>query len=142
VQGNTCAEPKTKKFPCIFLASPPPTPPPRSGKRNGKEIFGFASPSAYLDYITSILSLNILDVNICLWYIMSKSIRTKEYSLFVKNLRKAREEAGLTQVEVSKKLKRPQSYISKCEAGEQRIDVVELNKFAKLYKKELKHFIN
>ncbi|KKS58035.1 MAG: hypothetical protein UV24_C0033G0004, partial [Candidatus Nomurabacteria bacterium GW2011_GWA2_42_41] len=26
------------------LASPPPTPPPRSGKRNGKEIFGFASP--------------------------------------------------------------------------------------------------
>jgi hypothetical protein len=35
---------KPKKFPCIFLASPPPTPPPRSGKRNGKEIFGFASP--------------------------------------------------------------------------------------------------
>ena len=72
---------------------------------------------------------------------MAKSIRTKEYSLFVKNLRKARKEMGLTQVEVSKKLKRPQSYVSKCEAGEQRIDVVELNKFAKVYKKELKHFI-
>jgi len=59
----------------------------------------------------------------------------------VKNLRKARKEMGLTQVEVSKKLKRPQSYVSKCEAGEQRIDVVELNKFEKLYKKELTHFI-
>ncbi len=41
-RGLACA--KTKKFPCIFLASPPPIPPPRSGKRNGKEIFGFASP--------------------------------------------------------------------------------------------------
>src|SRR3989338_4710030 len=41
-RGLACA--KTKKFPCIFLASPPPAPPPRSGKRNGKEIFGFASP--------------------------------------------------------------------------------------------------
>ena len=29
-RGLACA--KTKKFPCIFLASPPPTPPPRSGK--------------------------------------------------------------------------------------------------------------
>ena len=72
---------------------------------------------------------------------MGKSIRTKEYSIFVKNLRNAREEVKMTQVQVAKKLKRPQSYISKCEAGEQRIDVVELNKFAKLYKKELGYFI-
>lgn len=72
---------------------------------------------------------------------MSKSIRTKEYSIFVKNLRNAREEIKMTQFQVAKKLKRPQSYISKCEAGEQRIDVVELNKFAKLYKKELNYFI-
>ena len=76
-----------------------------------------------------------------LWYIMSKSIRTKKYGVFVKSLRQAREKMGLTQTEVAKKLKRPQSYISKCEAGEQRIDVVELNKFAKLYKKELNYFI-
>jgi transcriptional regulator with XRE-family HTH domain len=72
---------------------------------------------------------------------MGKSIRTKEYSIFVKNLRNAREEVKMTQVQVAKKLKRPQSYISKCEAGEQRIDVVELNKFAKIYKKELGYFI-
>lgn len=72
---------------------------------------------------------------------MGKSIRTKEYSIFVKNLRNAREEVKMTQFQVAKKLKRPQSYISKCEAGEQRIDVVELNKFARIYKKELGYFI-
>ena len=72
---------------------------------------------------------------------MSKSIRTKEYQSFAKKLKKARQHAGLTQVQVSKKLKRPQSYISKAEAGEQRLDIVELGKFARLYKKSLDYFI-
>ena len=72
---------------------------------------------------------------------MSKSIRTKEYQSFAKKLKKARQQAGLTQVQVSKKLKRPQSYISKAEAGEQRLDIVELGKFARLYKKSLDYFI-
>ena len=73
---------------------------------------------------------------------MVKSINTKEYLLFIKNLKKARLESELTQFEVSKIIKRPQSYISKCEAGEQRVDIIELNKFAKLYKKPLNYFID
>jgi len=73
---------------------------------------------------------------------MVKSIRTKEYQYFTEKLRKARLEAGLTQVGVARKLNRPQSYISKVEAGEQRIDVIELKKFAKLYKKNINYFIN
>ncbi len=72
---------------------------------------------------------------------MSKSIRTKEYQSFAEKLKKARVQAGLTQVQVSKKLKRPQSYISKAEAGEQRLDIVELGKFARLYKKNISYFI-
>jgi len=72
---------------------------------------------------------------------MGKSIRTKEYRNFAERLKKARLQAGLTQVEVSKKLKRPQSYISKAEAGEQRLDIVELKRFAGLYKKNLDYFI-
>lgn len=71
---------------------------------------------------------------------MKKSIHTKEYAYFVEKLRKARQEAGLTQVQVSKKLKRPQSYISNVESGQQRVDVVELQKFAKMYGKDVNYF--
>ena len=66
---------------------------------------------------------------------MGRTIRTKEYGVIIAKLRQARHDAGLTQVEVAKKLKRPQSYLSKIEAGEQRVDILELKKFAELYKK-------
>lgn len=72
---------------------------------------------------------------------MKKSIHTKEYAIFVERLRKAREEAGLTQVQVAKKLKRPQSHISNVESGQQRVDVVELQRFAKMYGKDINYFI-
>jgi len=73
---------------------------------------------------------------------MTRSTQTKEYAYFVERLRKAREEARLTQVEVAKELKRPQSHISNVESGQQRVDVVELQTFAKIYKKDITYFIN
>ena len=72
---------------------------------------------------------------------MTRSRQTKEYAYFVERLRKAREEAGLTQTEVAKKLKRPQSHISNVESGQQRVDVVELQIFAKMYNKDINYFI-
>jgi len=72
---------------------------------------------------------------------MTKSIHSKEYAYFVERLRNAREEAGLTQVDVAKKLKRPQSHISNIETGQQRVDVVELQRFAKIYKKDITYFV-
>jgi len=72
---------------------------------------------------------------------MVKSIHTKKYAYFVERLRKAREETGLTQVEVAKKLKRPQSHISNVESGQQRVDVIELQTFAKIYNKDIGYFI-
>ena len=71
---------------------------------------------------------------------MKRSTQTKEYTKFTERLRTARSESGLTQVQVAKKLKRPQSYLSNIEAGQQRVDVVELQRFAKLYKKEITYF--
>ena len=72
---------------------------------------------------------------------MAKSIHTKEYAYFVERLIKARQETGLTQVQVAKKLKRPQSHVSNVESGQQRVDIVELQRFAKLYSKDIHYFI-
>jgi transcriptional regulator with XRE-family HTH domain len=52
-----------------------------------------------------------------------------EYREFLSKLRAARIEAGLTQKQVAKLLNKAQSYVSKCESGERRVDVVELRAF-------------
>lgn len=49
--------------------------------------------------------------------------------------------AGLTQVQVAASLGLPQSFVSKCESGERRIDAVELERFAKLYGKPVAFFL-
>ncbi len=72
---------------------------------------------------------------------MIKSIQTREYAYFVEKLRKARIETGLTQVQIAKKIGRPQSHISNIESGQQRVDIIELKRFAKLYGKDLSYFI-
>ena len=72
---------------------------------------------------------------------MTKSIYTKEYKKVIERLKKARQEAGFKQIEVARKLTRPQSYISKIEKGERRVDIVELKKIAGIYKKSLDYFI-
>ena len=43
----------------------------------------------------------------------------------------ARKEAGLTQAELSDRLKRPQSFVSKYERGERRLDVIEFGDVAR-----------
>ena len=63
------------------------------------------------------------------------------YAQFLGKLRQAREEAGLTQVEVAEKLKRPQSFVSKIESGERRVDVVELSALARVYRRPLDFFL-
>lgn len=74
---------------------------------------------------------------ICL---LKNSTYTEEYQKFLKQFRKARKDANLTQVQVAKILDQPQSYVSKCESGEKRIDIIELQRFAKIYKKPISYF--
>lgn len=63
------------------------------------------------------------------------------YQQIVARLREARQHAGLTQAEVAKKLRRPQSYVSRTEAGQHRLDVLELLTFARIYSQQLDFFI-
>lgn len=72
---------------------------------------------------------------------MSKSIFSKDYKDIIERLKKARIDAGLTQQEVAEKLDKPQSFISKIESGERRLDVAEVKKFANVYKKDISFFI-
>jgi transcriptional regulator with XRE-family HTH domain len=54
-----------------------------------------------------------------------KSIRSPAQRALISALREARESAGLTQKEVAKKLRRPQSFVSAYESGDRKIDVLE-----------------
>ena len=63
-----------------------------------------------------------------------KSSFSSEYKLFCRLLRAARVDAGLAQEAVAKRLNRPQSYVSKYEAGERRLDVIEFLRVARALK--------
>lgn len=71
---------------------------------------------------------------------MSKKYLAK-YKKLTDALRFARLEAGLTQVDAGKKLKKPQAYLSKIERGERNVDAVELAELAKVYNKDINYFI-
>ncbi len=60
---------------------------------------------------------------------MDKSLTRPEYRLFVSQLRTARKKAGLNQAELARRLDETQSFISKVERGERRLDFVELETF-------------
>jgi transcriptional regulator with XRE-family HTH domain len=70
----------------------------------------------------------------------AKALHTTRYRAFLARLRQARVDAGLTQEEVAARLGRPQTWVSKCELGERRVDFVEIEDFAAAFKKPLEFF--
>jgi len=73
---------------------------------------------------------------------MNKAIYSKDHKQLIEKLKKACLDAGFDQIEVAKYLGKTQSYISKVESGQRRVDIMQLKEFAKLYKKDLNYFIN
>jgi transcriptional regulator with XRE-family HTH domain len=62
--------------------------------------------------------------------VASKSIYSEELGVLVGLLRQLREEAGLRQVDLAERLDRHQSFVSKYEAGQRRLDLIELRAVA------------
>ncbi len=54
-----------------------------------------------------------------------KTIHSEAYKLLVDWLSSKRQLQGMTQQQLSEKLRRPQSFVSKFEGGERRLDFIE-----------------
>ena len=73
---------------------------------------------------------------------MDKSIYSSSHKNLVERLRLTRQNLHLTQKEVAKLLGKTQSYISKIESGQRRIDIIQLKELAGINKKNINYFIN
>ena len=71
-----------------------------------------------------------------------RSRYSARYRRFLERLKAARVKAGLTQSQVAAALRRPQSFVSKCESGERRVDVIELEDFARVYRRPPTYFLS
>ena len=72
---------------------------------------------------------------------MEKSIYTAEYGVLVELLRETREKAEVTQVELAERLGKSQSFVTKYECGERRIDIVQLRSICRLLATSLPEFV-
>ena len=73
---------------------------------------------------------------------MEKTIYTDEYAILLALLRDTRHAAGMTQVELAQSIQQSQSYVSKIEKGDRRLDVIQLRTICQAMKTTLPDFID
>ncbi len=72
---------------------------------------------------------------------MEKTIYSREYAALLKLLRAARESAGVTQVELAERLGQTQSFVSKVERGDSRLDIIQLRTILQEFEMSLSDFV-
>ena len=72
---------------------------------------------------------------------MKKSIYSPEQVELLRLLREKRKKAGLSQIELAQRLGRSQSFVSKYESGELRLDLVELQSICRALDMSLSSFV-
>jgi transcriptional regulator with XRE-family HTH domain len=70
-----------------------------------------------------------------------QTIRDPRYKRLLAELAKARKYSAITQQELAKKLKKPQSYVSKYESGERRLDIIEFLEICVILKTDYKKIL-
>ncbi len=71
---------------------------------------------------------------------MSKPLHAEGYVRFLRELRRAREERGISQSDLAKAMGEHQTYVSKVETGVRRLDVVELQRWLSALQLSLTEF--
>ncbi len=72
---------------------------------------------------------------------MEKSIYSRDYAVVLRLLKEARKRAGMTQVEFAKRLQQSQSFVSKVERGDRRLDIVQLRTICHILGQTLPEFV-
>lgn len=72
---------------------------------------------------------------------MEKTIYTREYAAVLRLLRDARKASGLTQVQIAAALGQSQSFVSKIELGDRRLDIIQLRTVLRLFGVPLGEFV-
>lgn len=72
---------------------------------------------------------------------MLKNIHSSDHKRFCELVRCLREEKGVTQQALAQKLDVPQSFVSKVETGERRLDILELRSVCLALGIPLKRFV-
>ena len=72
---------------------------------------------------------------------MKKSFGLPEHRQFLDLLLESRQNAGLTQQQLAKKIDETQSFVSKIERGEIRMDLVQLNTYCQAMGTTLSKFV-
>lgn len=72
---------------------------------------------------------------------MEKSLYSRRLEDLSRLLRETREAAGLRQADVAEKLRKPQPFVSRYEAGQRRLDLVELEEVCRVLGVRLREFV-
>lgn len=73
---------------------------------------------------------------------MPDSFHSEQYKMFIALLRETREALKVSQAALASKLEQPQTFVSKCETGIRRLDVVELHAWLQALNVDFPKFVD